>query len=248
MKKEQFFAWLALITTLLASDPAPAVESSDPPVLDKGDVRGTLAGGVSFINRVSDFSPELSLRVGLGARLEWAAPLALGLLLVDGGDVGGVVLGFGVSDLFVNENEKLLFSPTVVVGGKARLGRHASLFGAFDFTGVEQGVQRGDHSVWMRGSLALVIDFGAHATLSFGVAHQRIIADGFHPEGLEASGWAGDARVSFGAARAQPFSEIPTLSIHLQPYLDLITIARFDVDLHSATTNSLWLTGIEIRI
>ncbi len=247
MGKKHLLAWLLWSSMVISTSPAGAVDSQEKAILDRGGVHGIFAGGVSFIDRVSRFSAEASLRVGLGARLEYAGPLALGALIVDGQEKGGVSLGIGVPDLFVNSDGKLLYPPTVVIGGKVRLGRQASLWGAFDFTGVEEGIQREAHAVWMRGSLALRIDFGRHATIAFGIAHQRILADGHHPEGLEEAGWAADARVSFGAVRAQAFSELPTLSIHLQPYLDLITLFRADVDLHSATTNMSWLIGIELK-
>jgi hypothetical protein len=247
MKNERLLVWLTLSAALLSSVRGSALESRDPALLGLGGVRGVAAGGVSFIDRHSNFNEEISLRVGLGTRLEIAAPLALCVLVLDAGDKGGVTFGIGVPDLFVNSEGRLLYSPTAVVGGKVRIGREASLWAAFDFTGAEQGIQRKDHALWMRGSLSLAIDFGRFATIAFGASYQRMVVDGLHPEGLEKAGWAADARISFGGVRAQPFTELPVLSIHLQRYLDLITMVRVDIDLHTATSNTLWLTGIELR-
>jgi hypothetical protein len=247
MKSMRILASWTATAVLVFSVNVVALQSHDPALLGPGQVRGVAAGGISVIDRRSHFYPEAALKVGMGARLEVTAPLALGVLIIDAGEQGGLVLGGGVPDLYVSSEHKLLYPPTVAVSGKARIGREAMLLAAVDLTFLEEGFERGEHPAWIRGAVSVVIDFSTYATLAFGLAHQRIVVEGALPEDAERTGWVGDARISFGSVHSGTFTELPTLSVHLQPYFDLIMIARFDVDLHTSTTNTNWLFGVELR-
>lgn len=239
--------YAVLLALLLTANSTRAAESSDSILLARGRVQGGIAGRVSASDGNAKFSLDGFLRVGIGARLEIAAPLAVQVLLVDGGALGGIVLGLGVPDACISSERRLLFSPVAAIAGRVHIGHESALLGALDVTGAEEGLQRGRHSAWLRGGLGLMIDFGSYATLGFGVAHQREVASGEHPEGLYETGWAGDFRVSFGAVRAMPFSDLPTLSIHLQEYLDLITSVRFDIDLDTNLFGTRMIVGVELR-
>lgn len=252
MKNNLVFDRLAIAATIfwvvsLAPLNSWAVDSHDPVAFERGMIQGTGAGGVARLGDQSVFVYCASARFGLGAGFEVSTPLAMSARVIDGGDRGGLVLGVGVPDAALGGGGRLLYAPMAALLGKVRIGPESALYAALDLAGAEIGIRRGRHPLWLRGSLALVIDFGRAATVGFGLAHQRLVADGEHPQGLDRVGWAGDSRVSFGAVRALPFSDVPTLSVHLQRYLDLIVMVRFDVDLDERSSTARTLIGFELK-
>ncbi|MCP4605018.1 MAG: hypothetical protein GY847_31600 [Proteobacteria bacterium] len=236
--------WLVWMTY---PDVVLAVSSTSPPILEPGHLRAIAAAGPAIMDRDVNVGLELSFEAGLASRLELAAPFALGLNLIDVWPGSAIYVGVGVVDLWVTREGRVLFSPSVALAGHARIGPETALRAAVDFTGVEEGFAKGDHPFWIRGSLAVIIDMGPWATLGMGFAYQRLAIGDEPPKGTEKTGWVSDSRFSFGAVRAQPFYDLPTLSIHLTDYLDIVLIARVDIDANTRTTDSRWLFGLELK-
>jgi hypothetical protein len=234
-------AWLCL----------PAVARADaeqPAVLGAGDVRIVAAGGALMVDRGWTWGLEASLRAGLGARLEIAAPLALGVMLIGDDEGSGIVLGAGVVDLWVTPAGEVLLNPAVVVAGRARVSAEASLRAAFDLTGVEHWNFAGQHPAWVRGAVALLIDFGPWVSLAGGLSHQRLSIGEGAPRGTRRTGWVGDARFSAGAVRTEPFGELPTLAVHATCWLDVIALVRVDIDSDHGTTDLRLLAGFGLKL
>jgi hypothetical protein len=87
---------------------------------------------------------------------------------------------------------------------------------------------------------------GPWATVSLGIAFQRKALKSDAPQGAERAGWVGDSRFSIGAVRSQPFSEVPTLTVHLTDQIDIIALFRLDVNTGIDTSDSRFLFGVEI--
>ena len=80
-----------------------------------------------------------------------------------------------------------------------------------------------------------------------GLAVGFIALGGAPPEDAARTGWISDSRFSVGAVRAQPFYDLPTLSIHAARFIDIVVIARVDVDMETRTTDQRWLLGVELK-
>lgn len=237
----------ALATALLAS-PAAAWDAPSGPLLEPGTARIDLAGGALALDREWTWGLEASLRVGLPARLEIAAPLALAVCLACNDTGSGLVLAGGVVDLWVSPGRRVLLAPALALTGQVRIAAYASLRLGFDLTGVEQGFFTGDHPGWVRGALALLVDVGPWLTAAAGFSHQRLALGDGAPPGTRRTGWVGDARFSVGAVRTQPFAELPTLAVHVTDWLDLIGLVRVDVDLDRETTDLRLLGGAAVKL
>ena len=244
---------IASVAALCALAGAPrhaaAQEARKPATLPAGAFRVTAAGGAAMTDRAWTYAAEISARAGVSHGIEIAGPLALGVSLYDSGNGSGVVLGAGVVDLWVTEQGKVLWSPAAALSGQIRLATSASLRASVDLTGVEQGGAGGEHPAWLRGAVALLIDVGPYVTVAAGVSYQRRL---FGEETISAAvrelGWAGDARVSLGAVRTQPFDELPTLAIHCGEVVDIVAILRADVDVDSRTTDARYLLGLRLDL
>ena len=235
--------WLLCMTSAC---PALATSPSDQPVLDPGSLRVMAAGGAVYLDTDWTWGLEASLRVGVAPGVELAAPIALGVRIIDAGPGSGIFAGIGIVDLWVNSDKRVLLCPAVILAGQARMGAHSSLRAGVDITGAEEGFDKGDHQAWIRGSLAAVVNAGPWVTLAAGFAFQRRLLGGEPPNGIKRTGWVGDARFSIGSVRAQPFNEIPAISIHVAPFLDIILLFRLDIDTDVNTTDSRWLVGLEL--
>lgn len=234
---------VALLPRLAAGGEAEA-----PPVLPGGDFRVVAAGGAVTVERAWTYGAELSARAGLSHGVELAGPLALGVALLDTGRGSGLVLGAGVVDLWVAEGGAVLWSPAAALSGQVRTATSASLHASLDLTGVEKGGGGGEHPAWIRGAAALLIDLGPWVTIAAGVSYQRrLMGEEAIPE-ARSLGWAGDARVSLGAVRTQPFEELPTLAIHCAKVIDVIAILRVDVDMDRRTTDARYLLGLRLDL
>jgi len=105
-----------------------------------------------------------------------------------------------------------------------------------------------DHPWWLRGNLALLIGMGPYLTVAGGFAYQRHMFGGAAPDGSRRTGWVGDARVSIGSVRSQPFEDLPTIAVHAAGWLDIIALARVDIDTDSNTTDARFLAGFKLKL
>ncbi len=236
--------WLVCLTIPVASR---AIDSAAPAVLQPGGMRIIAAAGPAIIARDTTFDIEASFRVGLAERVELAAPLALGIRLVDAWPGSALYLGVGVVDLSITPDSRVLFSPSAMLAGHIRLGHESALRAAFDLTGAEESFSGNRHPFWLRGSLAVLIDMGPWLTLAGGIAYQRLTVGGDPPDDAHSTGWVSDSRFSVGAVRSQPFYDLPTLSIHVASFFDIIVIMRVDIDMETRTTDQRWLFGMELK-
>jgi len=245
-------ALIASVAALCALAAAPlsaaGQEAGAPPTLPAGAFRIVAAGGAAAVDRAWTHAVELSVRAGLSHGVELAGPLALGLALLDTGRGSGLVLGAGVVDLWVTEGGAVLWSPAAALSGRIRTATSASLHASLDLTGVERGGGSGEHPAWLRGAAALLIDVGPWVTVAAGVSYQRRLLGEEPVEGARALGWAGDARVSLGAVRTEPFDELPTLAIHCAGVVDVVAILRVDVDMDRGTTDARYLLGLRLDL
>jgi hypothetical protein len=223
-------------------------EAAAPPVLPAGAFRVVAAGGATVVDRHWTYAAEASARAGLSHGVELAGPLALGLALLDTGRGSGVVLGAGVVDLWISEGGAVIWSPAAALSGQIRTSASASLRASLDLTGVERGGGGGEHPAWLRGAVALLIDVGPFVTVAAGVSYQRRLLGDETIPGARALGWVGDARVTLGAVRAQPFDELPTLAVHCGRVVDIVTILRVDVDMDRRTTDARYLLGLRLDL
>ncbi len=226
---------------------AAAVGSTSPPVQEPGGVRAVATAGPALLARDLTWGIEASFEVGLSERIELAAPLALGIRLIDAGQGSAIYIGVGVVDLSVTQDARVLYSPAIAFAGHARMGAESALRAAFDLTGVEEGLANGDHPLWMRGSLGFIIDVGPWLTIGGGIAYQHLVLGDEAPDGTEWTGWVSDSRFSVGAVRSQPFYDLPTFSVHVTRFLDIVVIATVDVDMETRTTDQRWLLGVELN-
>ncbi len=224
-----------------------AVESQSPSVLEKGRLEARGVAGSTVINREHHFYVDGSLRVGVGAGIEIASPSAIAIRFI-GSETGGITVGLGVVDWYVSAGGRLLFEPMLMLAGMGCFGPEASFRAAVDVVGAEEGLQRGDHAFWLRGSFGVIFDLGRVASLAFGLAYQRILVDGAHPGALSKVGWAGDSRVSLGSVRTEPSGDLPLLSIHLQNALDFIVVTRFDINVAEKTSDIRFLAGFSLML
>jgi hypothetical protein len=240
----------AAICVALIAGPvfARAESSTDPPLLEPGDLKAVAAGGPITIARDLTWDIEASFRVGLASGVELAAPLALAVRLIDISPGSAIFLGAGIVDLSFTEEGRVLWAPSAMLAGQARLGPESAFRAAFDITGAEEGFDGPDHPFWMRGSLAFLIDFGPYVTLAAGFAYQRrALGHGPPPDGVRRTGWVSDSRISLGAVRSQPFHDLPTLSIHMAGFFDIVFLMRFDIDMETETTDARYLVGLELK-
>jgi hypothetical protein len=236
------------LALFLATSNARATSSSDPAILKPGSVRTSVAGGLVVLDRDYTWDVDISFEVGLYKRVELVGPLALGICLVDIEPGSAVYFGGGVFDMRITPDGRLLYTPALALAGLARLGPEAALRLALDLTWLEEDFDGSDHPLWMRGAFGLVIDFGPWATVAAGASYQRILANGEVPDGAESTGWVGDSRFSAGAVRSQPFTDLPTISVHITDYLDVILLVRVDVDTDTETTDTRWLLGLGLDL
>ena len=243
----QLLVSAALVTVLVAS-PAASLDAPSGPLLEAGTARIDVAGGALSLDREWTWGLEASARVGLPARLEIAAPLALAVCLACTESGSGLVLAGGVVDLWVTPGRRVLLAPALALTGQVRIAAYASLRLGFDLTGVERSFFADDHPNWVRGALALLVDVGPWLTAAAGFSHQRLALGDGAPPGTRRTGWVGDARFSVGAVRTQPFCEVPTLAVHVTEWLDLIGLVRVDVDLDRETTDLRLLGGAALKL
>jgi hypothetical protein len=240
-------ALLAVAAALCVPNHA-AAEAEQPAVLPAGEVRAQAAGGPLVIDREWTWGLALNLSAGISERVELALPLALNVLLIGDERGSGITIGAGVVDLWITEDHEMLFSPALFLAGRARVAAEASFRGAVDLTGVEEWTFEGRHPGWVRGTVALVIDMGPWLTVAGGLSHQRKVMGGDPPPGSRRAGWVGDARFSAGAVSAEPFRALPTLAIHTVDWLDVIALARVDIDSDRGSTDLRLLAGLELKI
>jgi hypothetical protein len=238
----------AILSAFFCPVRSSALESGSSPVLPFGHIQADGAAGATVADRTYRFGWDTDFRFGLGLGMEIAAPAALLIRLAGVQDSGLLYVGVGVADLYINSSRDVLFQPSLMLAGYARFGPQAAFRGAFDISGAEKGIQRGEHPFWLRGSLALIFDMGQAATVAFGLSYQRTVVDGAAPKGLEQTGWAGDSRVSVGSVRTQPTADLPFFSVHIQPELDFIIIARVDINVDDRTTDGRCLWGFSWKI
>jgi hypothetical protein len=239
---------ICLVAAGLGLSSAARADAEDPVTLPPGGLNIVAAGGAMTIDREWTWNVEASLRLGLPAGIELAAPLALGVRLIGDDRGSGIVLGVGIVDLWVTRQHQVLVAPAVVLAAHGRIASSASLRVGLDLTGVEQWNFVGEHPGWLRGALALVIDMGPFLTIAGGISHQRLAMGQGAPRGTRHTGWVGDARFSAGAVRTEPFCELPTLAIHAMDWLDVIALVRVDVDTDRRTTDLRLLAGLRVEI
>ncbi len=215
------------------------------PALGLGDIRFVAAGGIGVLDRQTEAITELSFELGLSDRLVYGAPLALEIRLLDYAETGTLSISGGIVDWYVSRDGALFYSPSVALSTSLRMGSESAFRLSLDFTGAEEGIQRGDHGAWFRGGMAVLAEVGEYVTITLGVAYQRRVTGSSPSEELHELGWAGDSRVSIGSVQSQPFGELPLVAIHMQPFMDFIAITRFDINIDDNTTDTRLLFGIQ---
>lgn len=241
-------AFVLIVTCLGLAAPVALAEAETGVVLEPWNARLGAAAGAVDRDRVWGFDLDAWMRVGLPAGLELAAPLALALALLDDGDGSGLALAAGIFDLWVDRDRRLLLQPGAALAGRARVGREASLMLQVDLTGAEPADFGGSHPGWLRGAVGLAIDMGPWLTVAGGGAYQRRVLGSDADGELRDAGFAGDARVSVGAVRCQPFQDLPTLAIHAAPWIDVIALVRADIDTDRGSTDVRFLAGVQLRL
>ena len=236
-----------MLIGMCISPAARGESASSGDVLPRGRLQADGLSGVVVLEGAPRIGWNTSLRIGVGAGVEIFAPASVAVRLIGTEAAGSLYMGIGVFDLYINDSGDLLFQPALMLAGVGHFGPMASFRGAVDFSGAEKGIRRGDHPFWIRGSLSLLLDMGRVATLGFGLSYQRIVVEGDSPSELLRTGWAGDSRIIFGSVRAQPFSDVPMLSVHLQDGLDFILVGRFDINLDNKSTDVWFLLGFSIQ-
>ncbi len=239
----------SLLALVALSIPGKAVsDAQDGAVLAPGNFRVVAAGGAVSMDEEWTWTIEASFRAGLPFGLEIAAPLALAIEIVGTPSGSGLVLAGGVTDMWVTEDGRFLWTPAAILYAQVRIAHSASLRAAFDLTGVEEDFDGGDHPAWIRGSVALLIDMGPYLTVAAGFSYQRKLIGEGAPDGARRPGWVGDARFSIGAVRSSPFEDLPTFAIHTAPWLDIIGMVRADVDSDTETSDIRLLLGLRMNI
>lgn len=241
-------AAILIAATWLCRPQAAAAEAEQPMVPAPGDVRVQAAAGPLVIDRDWTWGLALTISAGIADRVELALPLALNLQLIGDDEGSGIAIAAGITDLWITERRAVLLSPAVVLAGRARVAVEASLRGAIDFRSVDDWTFAGEHPVWVRGAVALVIDMGPWLTVAGGLSHQRLVMGQGAPRGARRAGWVGDARFSAGAVSAEPCRELPTLAIHVLDWLDVIALVRVDIDSDRGSTDLRLLAGAELKI
>lgn len=247
MTRRHTIATLIALCALFTTGKAVA-DAQDGAVLAPGDFRVVAAGGAVSMDEEWTWTIEASFRGGLPFGLEIAAPLALAIEIVGTPSGSGLVLAGGVTDMWVTEDGRFLWTPAAVLSAQVRTAHSASLRAAFDLTGVEEDFDGGDHPAWIRGSVALLIDMGPYLTIAAGFSYQRKLVDEDAPDGIRRPGWVGDARFSIGAVRSSPFEDLPTFAIHTIPWLDIVGMVRADVDSNTETSDLRLLLGLRMNI
>jgi len=236
-----------ILVVALPSQRAMA-DAADPVVLPLGDFRLAAAAGPVSLQGEWTWGLEASVRVGLPFGFEFGGPLALGYSLISTNSGAGLMLSAGVVDMWVTDDGRYLWTPAAILSAQLRAAHSASLRIAFDITGVEEGLGGGDHPAWWRGAVALLIDMGPFLTISMGVSHQRLFVGEGAPVGSRRSGWVGDARLTLGAVRAQPFEELPTVAVHLTDWISIIGLVTFAIDTDLRTTDARYLAGLRLDL
>jgi hypothetical protein len=247
MEKITIALFFSALSVLALPFPGHALSTKSPALLARGETDFSAAAGAVALPDETVLGFDLSLRIGLLPYLELAAPLGLSLRLLNAPGAGALYLSAGIADLYIVGTRALLYRPTAMLAAVFYMGSEATIRGAVDISGAEHGLTGKEHPAWLRGSVALIVEFGKIATLAAGIAYQRIVVEAEHPPKLDRTGWAYDARISFGSVQTQPFSELPMLSIHLQPDLDFITITRIDINTDTGNRTFRLLMGFEYR-
>ncbi|MDJ0763373.1 MAG: hypothetical protein QNJ97_10325 [Myxococcota bacterium] len=239
---------LTCIVLISSNQSLRADRSSAPFIVPPGKFQALAAAGPLIIDRSVYLGLEGSFEIGLFPGFELAGPLALTLRIIEPAPGSGVYLCGGIVDMWFRPKTDVFFAPAVILGGQARVGPAAAVRAAMDVTWVTHGVDDWQSDAWLRGSFAVVIDFGRFATVTAGVSYQRIISGQDQPsDQAYQTGWVGNSRVSVGSVRAAPFHDSPILSIHVARFLDVIVISRFDINMERNTNDIRLLAGIEVH-
>ncbi len=239
---------VSLFALFLAPLTAVADESSEPRWLVPGEFRALAAGGVAIVDRDVNLGMEGSLEVGLLPALTLAGPAALTLRVIETKPGSGLYLSGGITDLSITTDYHVLCTPSLILGSQAILGPESTLRASMDLTTVLRDVEFQSPGAWIRGSVAILIDFGPWATVAAGVSYQRVVAGGGQDRpDIVTAGYVSDSRITLGSVRSQPFYDLPTLSVHISESIDVIAIARFDIDIQRDVNDNRFLVGLEIR-
>lgn len=239
---------LCLLGTGSLPGPAEAMSSQNAPLLPTAQSQITAAGGVALLDSSPFLAIEGVLRFGLSDWCEIGLPGTLALRVLPLGPGSAVFAALGVSDLWFDSKGRILLPWSGALAAQTRFGPESATQFSLDISGVEKLPQSGKHPLWLRGSAALIVDFGPYLTLAAGFSYQRALYDTGPIAGVRRGGFAGDARFSVGAVRSHPHYDLPTISAHLIGPVDIIGIIRIDVDVDTRTTDSRWLFGLSVDL
>jgi hypothetical protein len=237
----------ALLIVVSFSGLSNATRTAESLVRAPGSIKAVVAAGPVVIDREVTWGLETSFEIGVTPVLELAAPLALGIRLMQAKPNSGLILGIGFVDMCITAEPEWLVVPSISLAGQARLGPEVALFGAIDVSGVEAMTDWVIPPLWSRGAVAFSVDLGPWVTLAAGFSFQRALRDTEPPKHTDKTGWFGNARFSLGAVRAKPFTNTPTLSVHVLDWLDVVALIRVSIDTDTRTTRSSWLLGFEFH-
>jgi hypothetical protein len=241
---------LALVLGCLALlfTSAAHAQVAESVTLPPGAVRASLSLGTVRIDGERTSTMAAGLRVGLPERFALAGPLAVAWTPVQTVKQSGFSIAAGVTEMWINRNRRVLWTPAIAMAAKFRTAHAAAVFAAVDWMWLATDFAFADTPAYLRGATALMVEMGPYLTWSFGVAYQRMVIDGTPPEAIHRSGLAGGARVSLGSVRATPFEELPLFAIRLSPVVDVIFLVRLDLDTDTDTTDQRFLSGIRLNL
>ncbi len=243
---------LSVLLLLLTAAALPA-RAADPPAvpasaiaIPRGAVVASASTGVVSLAGDRTFIADGTLAVGLPADLAFHAPVALAFAPVKRPSGNGLAVAAGIADLSITPGQQLIYTPSLALYGAGRLSTTGSFLFFADFTAVAVGLPD-RMPAFLRGGGALRIALGPYLTWHIGLSYQRRMMGGPLPDDADHSGFAGASRVSVGSVRTTPFADTPLFVIHAHKYLDVILIARVDIDPDTDTTDSRILAGLQFH-
>ena len=127
-----FIVW---IVVLVFPSAAKSWDAATSPVLDPGGIRSRVMTGIGVLDRDPAFAGNVTFEIGVADGVELAAPLAVGVKVIETEPGSGIYLALGLTDLFIAKSGDIFYTPALALSGQARLGRESSrlIFGVIQY-------------------------------------------------------------------------------------------------------------------